>query len=169
MNDKTEHKPCLLVCASLTVAVMLFNVFLFVSNHPVILYLYSFISVSVVWCWIQDFYLGFQPWKAFFCLTGRMLHEEYIFTVSFQLKIQQQASETFFSFALLSDIQPFFCLTVFTVGLSLWFNKDIPNKTSCMSRLSNLYTESVKKLRSPLFSKSCCVRIYPSLYHISLL
>uniref|UniRef100_A0A4W6F0P3 Syntaxin binding protein 5 n=1 Tax=Lates calcarifer TaxID=8187 RepID=A0A4W6F0P3_LATCA len=32
---------------------------------------------------------------------------------------------------------------------------DIPNKTSCMSRLSNLYTESVKKLRSPLFSKSC--------------
>uniref|UniRef100_A0A8C4IGS4 Syntaxin-binding protein 5-like n=1 Tax=Dicentrarchus labrax TaxID=13489 RepID=A0A8C4IGS4_DICLA len=38
---------------------------------------------------------------------------------------------------------------------------DIPTVTSCMSRLSNLYTESVKKLRSSHLSKSCCVRISP--------
>uniref|UniRef100_A0A8C3AJP5 Syntaxin-binding protein 5-like n=1 Tax=Cyclopterus lumpus TaxID=8103 RepID=A0A8C3AJP5_CYCLU len=33
---------------------------------------------------------------------------------------------------------------------------DIPTGTSCMSRLSNLYFESVKKLRSSHTSKSCC-------------
>lgn len=34
-----------------------------------------------------------------------------------------------------------------------------------MSRLSNLYTESVKKLRSSHFSKSCCVWV-PSPYSL---
>uniref|UniRef100_A0A672GCL3 Syntaxin-binding protein 5-like n=1 Tax=Salarias fasciatus TaxID=181472 RepID=A0A672GCL3_SALFA len=33
---------------------------------------------------------------------------------------------------------------------------DIPPVASCMSRLSNMYSESVKKLRSSHFSKSCC-------------
>uniref|UniRef100_A0A8C9ZT66 Syntaxin-binding protein 5-like n=1 Tax=Sander lucioperca TaxID=283035 RepID=A0A8C9ZT66_SANLU len=36
---------------------------------------------------------------------------------------------------------------------------DDPTVTSCMSRLSYLYSESVKKLRSSQSSKSCCVRI----------
>uniref|UniRef100_A0AAX7ULM0 Syntaxin-binding protein 5-like n=1 Tax=Astatotilapia calliptera TaxID=8154 RepID=A0AAX7ULM0_ASTCA len=37
---------------------------------------------------------------------------------------------------------------------------DIPTVTSCMSRLSFLYSESMKKLRSSHFSKSCCVRFF---------
>lgn len=44
-----------------------------------------------------------------------------------------------------------------SLSRSLWLDKDDPNVASCMSRLSNLYSESVKKLRPSHFSKSCCV------------
>lgn len=55
----------------------------------------------------------------------------------------------------------------FNIRLSLWFRKDTLHKKSCMSGLSNFYSESVKKLRSSYVSKSHGThqRSFPSLYN----
>jgi len=63
-----------------------------------------------------------------------------------------------------------FCVIVlshpFNIRLSLWFRKDTLHKKSCMSGLSNFYSESVKKLHSSYLSKSHGThqRSCPSLY-----
>jgi hypothetical protein len=49
-----------------------------------------------------------------------------------------------------------FCHLLTSLSSSLWPSKDFPHgKPSCMSSLSNLCTESVKKLSFYHFSKSC--------------
>lgn len=67
---------------------------------------------------------------------------------------------TFYSFH--PCFQSVFCLTVSTVCFSFLIrSEDKPNVTFYMSRLSNLYSESVKKLRSSHFSKSLHITIHP--------
>ncbi len=74
------------------------------------------------------------------------------------LSVQRPSSCSF-------DFMSLFCLTL-SIFVSLWFRKDTLHKKSCMSGLSNFYSESVKKLHSSYLSKSHGThqRSCPSLY-----
>lgn len=85
-----------------------------------------------------------------------------MFSPGRQLEIQHQASETLHLLLLHLWFIIFFlihCLHCRPLSLC---DEDIPPKASCMSRLSKLYIESLKKLRPSLVSKLCCVTISSS-------
>lgn len=99
------------------------------------------------------------------CPNWPSVNKKMFSPVAFRLADNYKSSikplRLFIFFFCTSDSLFFFWFTVFTVGLSLC-DEDIPPKASCMSRLSKLYIESLKKLRPSLVSKLCCVTISSS-------
>lgn len=107
--------------------------------------------------------------KSNFLIHARCLHTIWYMFYCL-ISIRTSSSEPLRLFLLFLLLHCFLCFH--SLSLCAWFfGKDIPPVTSCMSRLSNLYTKSVKKLRSSHLSKSRCVWISspPAYTIISLL